>query len=159
MNKKILLLFCMVFLLVFMTSCVSGSQRMYADNNDIIAYYGLDTPAGTSGYTYAISTDDGVFYMSDEQADILGKRDFNLRQLIQYDLSKYSGSLAPDAVSFGSGGLNYYYTFDHSRDTDMFQIENSQEFAFEYKGGQSVGYNHDAKVITKLYNMDGSPMK
>ena len=58
MNKKILLSLCMIFLLVFMTCCVSGNQRMYADNNDIIAYYGLDTPAGTSGYTYAISTEE-----------------------------------------------------------------------------------------------------
>jgi len=159
MNKKIPLSFCIVFLLVLMSSCVFGSQRMYTDDNDIIAYYGLDTPAGTSGYTYAISTEEGVFYMSDEQADILGKRDFNLHRLIQYDLSKYSDSFTPDAVSFGSGGLNYYYTFDHSKDTDMFQIENSQEFAFEYKDGQTVGYNNNAKVITKLYNMDGSLMK
>lgn len=148
-----------VILFAFLITCVNAGQRMYADGNDIIAYYGLDTPAGTSGYSYAISTEDGVFYMSDEQANLLAKHDYGLRQLIEYDLSKYSGSFMPDAVSFGSNGINYLYTIDHSRDTDMFELQNTQNFAFEYKSGQRVGYNYDANVITKLYNPDGSEMK
>lgn len=158
MDRKILISISMLFVVLMLSFSVSASERMYADTGDTIAYYGLDTPAGTSGYTYAICTEDGVFYMSDEQADTLGTHDYTLHQLVQYDLDKYSGSFRPDAVSFGSNGMNYYYNLDNSEDTEMFEIANNQNFAFEYKSGQQVGYNKDAKVVTKLYNMDGTEM-
>lgn len=148
------------FLLItpLLISSVSSAGMASAGYEDYIGYYGLDTPAGSSGYTYSIATDEGVFYMSDEQADTLGKYDYTLHKLVEYDLNKYSDSFAPDAVIWGRGGLNFVYDIHHDRDTECFQIANNQEFSFDYKSGQHVGYNTNAKVVTKIYNKDGSVM-
>ncbi|RAP54215.1 MAG: hypothetical protein BZ137_03390 [Methanosphaera sp. rholeuAM130] len=158
MYRKLLTITSTILLLVLLASSVSASGMMSAGTDDLIGYYGLDTPAGSSGYTYSIATDDGVFYMSDEQADTLGKRDYTLHKLVEYDLNKYRDSFMPDAVVWGSGGFNFVYDWNHDRDTDCFQIPNNQEFSFDYKSGQQVGYNSNAKVVTRLYNADGSIM-
>ena len=158
MYKKILMITAVVVILPMLISSVSAVGMASAGYDDLIGYYGLDTPAGSSGYTYSIATDDGVFYISDEQADTLGKHDYTLHKLVEYDLNKYSDSFGPDAVIWGSGGFNFVYDLHHDRDTECFQIENNQEFSFDYKSGQHVGYNKDAKVVTRLYNKDGSVM-
>lgn len=158
MYKKLLMILTVLSMTLLLASCVSAVGMMKADTDDLIGYYGMDTPAGTSGYTYSIATDDGVFYMSDEQADTLGKYDYTLHKLVEYDLNKYSGSFMPDAVIWGSGGFNFMYNIDHTRDTECFQIPNNQEFSFDYKSGQHVGYNTNAKVVTRLYDKNGHIM-
>lgn len=158
LNKKIMITILVILGIVLFCSSASASSRIYADTNDTIAYFGLDTPAGSSGYTYAVATEEGVFYMSDQQADNLGRHDYMLHKLVEYDLNKYSDSFMPDAVIWGNGGFNYVYNIDHTKDTENFQIPNNQNFSFEYKDGQKVGYNTNAKVITKIYNADGSVM-
>lgn len=158
MYRKILGMIVLVMAVMLIVTCVDAAGMMSAGTDDTIGYYGIDTPAGSSGYTYSIATDDGVFYMSDEQADTLGKRDYTLHKLVEYDLNKYSDSFMPDAVVWGRGGLNFVYDFHHDRDTECFEIPNNQEFSFDYKSGQHVGYNKNAKVVTRLYNKDGSVM-
>ena len=158
MQNKLLLTAGLVFIITLFATAVSGAGMQSAGYDDLIGYYGMDTPAGSSGYTYSIATDEGVFYMSDQQADTLGKHDYTLHKLIEYDLNKYSGMFTPDAVVWGSGGFNFVYDINHDRDTECFQIANNQEFSFDYKSGQHVGYNTNAKVVTRLYNKDGSVM-
>lgn len=153
-----MLLALLVFSILLFIGSVSAGGMASAGTEDLIGYYGLDTPAGSSGYTYSIATEEGVFYMTDQQADTLGKYDYSLHQLVAYDLNKYSDAFTPDAVIWGSGGFNFVYDINHDKDTECFQIPNNQEFSFDYKTGQHVGYNTNAKVVTKLYNKDGSIM-
>ncbi|RAP51518.1 MAG: hypothetical protein BZ133_02885 [Methanosphaera sp. SHI613] len=158
MLKKYFMLMGFVLTIALFVSGVSAAGMQSAGYEDLIGYYGIDTPAGSSGYTYSIATDEGVFYMNDEQADTLGKHDYTLHKLVEYDLNKYSGMFTPDAVIWGSGGFNFVYDINHDRDTECFQIPNNQEFSFDYKSGQHVGYNTNAKVVTKLYDKDGNVM-
>jgi len=153
MNKKILIIITL-FMVVLTLNTFSANQKISASSNDYFTYYGLDTPAGQT-HSFAIEVNRNVYYISDSAANKLASYSPSFRRLYSYDLEKYGNKFKPDVISFGSNGFNAYYQLDNTIDDEMFQIANDYPFDFEYKKGQHVGYNRDAKVITKIYYPNG----
>jgi hypothetical protein len=154
MMNKIVVLFAYL-LIVLSLNCASASEVINATPNDIYAYYGMNTPAGQT-HSFAIEVDSTVYYITDSVANRLASYSPTFRMLFNYDLNKYSDMFKPDAISFGSNGFNAYYQLNNEEDDEMFQLNNDRSFSFEYASGQQVGYNSNAKVITKVYYPDGN---
>lgn len=153
MNKKLAIIL-ISLLLILTLSNVSASEKVRATSDDYFTYYGLNTPAGQT-HSFAIEVNSNVYYITDSIANKLAAYSTKFRQAYNYDLQKYSDKFTPDAVSFGSNGFNAYYQLNSQSDDEMFQFANDESFDFEYKTGQHVGYNTNAKVITKIYYPNG----
>lgn len=153
MSKKVLVL--LVFLLFLVSLSMVSAEKIRATPEDSFAYYGADTPAGQSAYNFAIEVDSNVYYISDYIAEELASYSLSFRRVYAYDLEKYGRKFTPDAVSFGSNGFNMYYQTGNQYDDEMFQFVNDETFDFDYKSGQRVGYNSNAKVITDIYYPEG----
>lgn len=143
-----------VVLLLLSISSVHASERISATPDNRFAYYGLDTPAGQT-HSFAIEVDGNVYYIKDSVANKLAYYSIYFRSVYDYDLEKYSDKFRPDALSFGTNGYNFYYNLNEPADDEMFTFPNDKSFDFEYVGGQRVGYNANAKVITKIYYPGG----
>lgn len=156
MNKKYLVILVSV-LLLFTLSSVSASEKITATSSDHFGYYGPDTPAGKT-HSFSVEVDSNVYYISDSLANKLAAYSSSFRRVYEYDLDKYSNKYKPDAVSFGSNGVNAYYQLNNNQDTEMFEFQNDKTFEFEYSTGNTVGYNKNAKIITKIYNYDGKEL-
>lgn len=149
MNKKHLIILVSILFLLSLTN-VSANEKISASPNNYFAYFGADTPAGQT-HSYAIEVDSNVYYIPDSIAEKLASYSPSFRRVYEYDLEKWGNKFMPDAISYGSNGFNAYYQLGNSRDDEMFQFVNDKSFDFEYKAGQQVGYNRNAKVITKIY--------
>ena len=153
MHKKFSVIL-IAFLLLVSVAGVSASEKISATPNDRFTYFGSDTPAGQT-HSYAIEVDSNVYYITGSVANKLADYSIYFRQVYDYDLEKYSEKFRPDGMSFGSNGLNIYYNLDSQRDYEIFSFPNDKSFDFEYVSGQHVGYNRNAKVITKIYYPGG----
>lgn len=153
MNKKIMIILFSLMLLLTLSNAYA-SERISATPYDHFAYYGADTPAGQS-YSFAIEVDSNVYYINDQIANKLASYSLTFRRVYDYDLEKYANKFKPDVISFGSNGFNAYYPLNHQVDDDMFTFANDRYFDFDYVSGQHVGYNRNAKVITKIYYPNG----
>lgn len=153
MKKKILII--LLALLVMLTiHNVCANEKIRATPNDYFAYYGSDTPAGQT-HSFAIEVDSGVYYITDPIAEKLAAYSYSFRRVYEYDLEKWASKFRPDAISYGSNGFNAYYQLGNRADDEMFTFINDKSFDFEYQSGQPVGYNRNAKVITKIYYPNG----
>lgn len=153
MYKKLSIVIIIIILLLSFAT-VSASERISATPDDRFAYYGSDTPAGQT-HSFAIEVDRNVYYITEPIANKLAYYSIYFRKVYDYDLEKYSDKFRPDGMSFGSNGLNFYYNLNNERDDEMFDFPNDKSFDFEYVSGQNVGYNTNAKVITKVYYPNG----
>jgi len=149
MNHKLSIII-LATLLLLSISAVCASERVSATPDDRFAYYGSDTPAGQT-HSFAIEVDGNVYYIKDPVANKLAYYSLYFRRVYDYDLEKYSDKFMPDALSFGTNGYNFYYNLNEPADDEMFTFPNDKSFDFEYVNGQRVGYNNNAKVITKIY--------
>lgn len=153
MNKKFLILL-IIATVTLSVNCVNASERISATPDDYFTYFGSDTPAGQT-HSFAIEVDSNVYYITDSVANKLSYYSLYFRRVYDYDLEKFSDKFRPDAFSFGSNGYNFYYNLNREADDEMFPFPNDKSFDFEYVGGQHVGYNTNAKVITKIYYPGG----
>lgn len=153
MDKKLSIVL-ITFLLLLSVAGVNASEKVSATPNDRFAYYGSDTPAGQT-HSFAVEVDGNVYYISESVANKLASYSIYFSQVYDYDLEKYADKFRPDGMSFGSNGLNFFYDLNTQRDDEMFDFPNDKSFDFEYVGGQHVGYNTNAKVITKVYYPNG----
>lgn len=153
MKKKSLIIL-ISFAVILSIGSVNASQKITATPDDYFAYYGADTPAGQT-HSFAIEVDSNVYYISDQTANRLASYSPYFRKAYDYCLRKYSNKFRPDAISFGSNGFNAYYQLDSTPDDEMFQFHSDRTFDFEYETGQQVGYNRNAKVITRIYYPSG----
>ena len=153
LNKKLLVSLIVMFLLLSISG-VHASERISATPDDYFAYYGSDTPAGQT-HSFAIVVDGNVYYVKDPVANRLAYYSLYFRQVYDYDLEKFSEKFMPDAMSIGTNGYNFYYNLNRQADDEMFNFPNDKSFDFEYVGGQRVGYNSNAKVVTKIYYPHG----
>lgn len=128
MNKKIIIIL-MSILLLFSISTVNASEKISATPNDYFAYYGYDQPAAQT-HSFAIEVDSKVYYIDDYIA----------RKLASY-----------------SNNFNKIYSQVNGQYIEgCHEFDNDKSFDFEYVSGQQVGYNNNAKVITKIYYPDGT---
>lgn len=144
-----------ISLLFLVSLSTVSAEKLRATPDDYFAYYGADTPAGQSHYTYAIELDNGVYYIPDSIAEKLAAYSSSFRRVYEYDLDKFGSRFMPDAISFGRNGFNAYYQVGNRNDDEMFIFMNDKSFDFEYKSGQQVGYNSRAYVITNIYYPNG----
>lgn len=145
----------LALVLTLSISSVNASERISATPDDYFTYFGSDTPAGQT-HSFAIEVDSKVYYIPDSVANKLASYSLSFRRVYDYDLEKYSDKFMPDAFGFGTNGYNVYYNLNRQSDDEMFSFYNDKSFDFEYVSGQHVGYNTNAKVITKIYYPGGA---
>lgn len=135
----------------------SDLPKLNTTNVDSFFYYGEDTPAGKSGYTYAIVVDGKPYYMGDNKAELLahnGER--GMIEVINYDLQKYEGRFTPSQYIVGRSGIHAVYDTTREHDNTMFEFEKMGNYMFSYRDGQEVGLNKNASVVVKLYYLNGT---
>lgn len=127
MDKKYFIIL-ISLLLVFSISTVSASEKISATPSEYFTYYGVDTPAGQT-HSFGIEVDSKVYYISDSIASKLASISSNFREVYAETSSSYYEGMA--------------------------DFKNDEYFDFEYISGQQVGFNDNAKVITKVYYPNG----
>ena len=130
-----------------------------SENGAHFYYYGEDTPAGKSGYTYAVVINGTPYYMDDKNAELLAQSDNSMLAVMKYDLNKYDSRYSPKNYVIGSSGVNFVYEGKSSSDTTMFEYKLMKDFQFSYRENVTIGENKNAHMVEHVYDLNGSEIK
>ncbi|WP_407411043.1 hypothetical protein [Methanobrevibacter sp.] len=150
MKKYVLIL---GLILAIMTLSAVSAETVHVSSDDLVTYFGPETPAGESGYTFAIEVDSGVYYV-----DYYDETDFadisdNVKTVLDWDLKTNYGNgndiNIRDTLGMKIGSLDIQ---DEGNGTTMFSFPVGEDFSFTYTDGHTVGFNKNAKVIDEFKN-------
>ncbi len=147
--KRIILILGLI--LAIMSMSAVSAETIHVSSDDLVTYFGPETPAGESGYTFAIEVDSAVYYV-----DYYDETDFadisdNVKTVLEWDLKTNYGNDNDidirDTLGMKIGSLDIQ---DEGSGTTMFSFPVGEDFSFTYSDGHTVGFNNNAKVIEKF---------
>lgn len=143
--------FGVMLLLIFLSLGAVSAGTVHVSSDDLVTYYGPETPAGESGYTFAIEVDGSVYYVEYYDETDLADISDNVKEVLNWDLKTNYGNDNDidirDTLGMKIGSLDIQ---DEGSGTTMFSFPVGEDFSFTYSDGHTVGFNKNAKVIDEF---------
>lgn len=143
MNKKLLLSFSVVFILLGITA-VSASESIDVTTADTFYFYSTDSLAANDGYYAAVVVDGVPYYLDDPEYNKLCEYSTTFAEGLIYQFQDTSST---QDIKMGHVKVGSLET--PGDPVGDFELSVDKEFSFKYKTG-TVGLNKNAHIITSL---------
>lgn len=138
------------FIILLLAMGAASAEKIHASSDDLVTYYGPDTPAGESGYTFSIEVDGNVYYVEYYDETSLADLSDNVKDVLEWDLSTNYMDDEIDVRDTLGMKIASIEVLDEGSGTTMFNFPLGEDVSFTYSDGHTVGFNTNANVIDDL---------
>ena len=139
-----------LLIILLLAMGAASAEKIHASSDDLVTYYGPDTPAGDSGYTFSIEVDGDVYYLEYYDETTLADISDNVKDVLEWDLkTNYMNDDIDIRNSLGMK-IGSIEVLDEGSGTTMFSFPLGEDVSFTYSDGHTVGFNTNAKIIDEI---------